>query len=123
MPPPVFEDNGLYWVAAETVGSCKYGDHVPGVAAVPVDGGKSVHTMAGGALIFVACIRGRDRPAFLRRPSGWDLRATQTVVDGAGKAEASLKDVVEKCREEPVSWQLQDLARPSGVCNISWSRG
>ena len=102
--PPARPGPGIA-VPAE-IGGYKYGDLVPGVVAAPIDGGKSVHTLAGGALVFVSCIRGRDRPSFLRRPGGWDPRTVQMAVDGSGKAETSLKDVVEKCFEKPVGWQL-----------------
>ncbi|CAE7239903.1 unnamed protein product [Symbiodinium sp. CCMP2592] len=94
------------WVAAEASGGYKFGDIVQGVNVAAADGAKAVHMTAPGASLFVACIRGRDRDAFLRRPGGWDLRTVERVAEELGRSEAPLKDVVSQCLESPVQWGL-----------------
>ncbi|CAE7615478.1 unnamed protein product [Symbiodinium sp. CCMP2592] len=94
------------WVAAEASGGYKFGDIVQGVNVAAADGAKAVHMTAPGASLFVACIRVRDRDAFLRRPGGWDLRTVERVAEELGRSEAPLKDVVSQCLESPVQWGL-----------------
>ncbi|CAE7232165.1 unnamed protein product, partial [Symbiodinium sp. CCMP2592] len=106
------------WVAAEASGGYKFGDIVQGVNVAAADGAKAVHMTAPGASLFVACIRGRDRDAFLRRPGGWDLRTVERVAEELGRSEAPLKDVVSQCFESPVdssAWGIQEHWQLSNV--------
>ncbi|CAE7713929.1 unnamed protein product [Symbiodinium sp. CCMP2592] len=105
-PVGAADPDDLCWVAAEAAGGYKFGDIVQGVNVAAADGAKAVHTTAPGASLFVACIRGRDRDAFLRRPGGWDLRTVERVAEELGRSEAPLKDVVSQCSESPVQWGL-----------------
>ena len=65
---PAIDADTLYWFAAESAGEYKYGDTVVGVAVAVADGAKAVHPTANGGQLFIACLRGRDLDAFLRRP-------------------------------------------------------
>lgn len=96
----------LYWVAAEAMGDVKFGDQVPGVAQPVVKGSKAVHTLGDGSSLFVECIDGGDRVAFLQRPSKCDPRIVVQEVDALGKADCSLKEVAKKFVEIDVDWNL-----------------
>ena len=104
--PVIFDENTLYWVAAETLGAVKYGDAVAAVAAAASEGAKAVQRLAGGENLFVHCIRGRDRASFLRKPGGMDPRTLEVHLDGLGKPEISLKDLSTRCSEEKAQWSL-----------------
>ena len=105
-PGAAADPEDLCWVAAEAARGLKYGDLVQGVNEAAVDGAKAVHVTAAGTRVFVACIRSRDRAAFLRIPGGWDHRIVERVGDECGRSEAPLKDVVKLCSEVPVQWGL-----------------
>ena len=58
-----------------------------------VEGAKAVHTLSRGSQIFVECVLGSKRKAFLRRPEGWEQRAVEQQLDAAGRPECSLKEL------------------------------
>lgn len=96
----------LYWVAAEKVGSVKFGDVVQHVAAIQADGAKAVHVLPDGASIFVQCIDGGQHKKFMQRASGYDPRIVGQEYDALGKPECSLKDVSAKFEEISMQWNL-----------------
>ena len=96
----------LYWVAAEKVGSVKFGDVVQHVAATQADGAKAVHVLPDGASIFVQCIDGGQHKKFMQRASDYDPRIVGQEYDALGKPERSLKDVSAKFEEISMQWNL-----------------
>lgn len=96
----------LRWLAAETLGDYAYGAEVDGVAAVLARGAKSIHTLAGGTLLFVECVDGADVEEFLSRPGQNDFRTLKISHNVMGEPEITLKDLSMRCKEVPVKWVL-----------------
>jgi len=96
----------LYWVAAEQKGATKFGDRVQGVNDALVDGAKAVHILADGGSLFVECMYGEKIREYKKRPASWDVRIVPLTYDAMGKAECSLKDVVQQCSEVDMNWTL-----------------
>ncbi len=101
-----FQAGSLYWVAAESVGDIRYGDHVSAVNQPLVKGSKRVHSIPGGGEVFVECIDGGERAQHLQKPAEWDHRVLGQEIDALGKPDCSLKDVAKKAREQEVTWVL-----------------
>ena len=103
---PVFEAGTLCWLAAECVGGYRYGDAVAGVVAAAAAGVKSVHALPAGGSIFVECVRGDGRDAFLRRAGLNDPRTLGLVLDMMGRPETTLKDAAQLSIEKKMGWTL-----------------
>lgn len=94
------------WVAAESVGTTKYGDVIQGVLAVANRGAKTVHTMPDGQQIFCMCVRADDIETFNARPSACDPRIVRVRMNAVGTPERPLAEIVAETREFRVSWKL-----------------
>lgn len=101
-----FQAGTLYWVAADSAGDFRYGDHISAVSQPLVKGSKFVHSISGVGEIFVECIDGGERAQHLQKPASWDHRVLGQEIDALGKPDCSLKDVAKKAKEHEVSWVL-----------------
>jgi hypothetical protein len=105
-PPAVGPAPTLKWYACCSGGGAAYGSVVAGVLTPAVDGGRALHSMPDGTVLFVECVDDANLTLFQQRPASWDMRLLPQVLSGLGVPERTLGSAVASSREEVVLWKL-----------------
>ena len=105
------------WVAAESVGSVKYGQVMSQVNAAAVVGAKTVHTMADNTTVFCMCIDQTTVDDFNGRPSKCDSRIVPVKLNALKTPERPLAEVVALGVQHDMKWKISGPRTSKWCCN------
>lgn len=94
------------WLAAETVGSVKYGDVIQGVAIAATVGARTIHGLPDGQQVFCIGVSQGQVEDFNARPSSCDARIVKIKNNAVGTPERPLAEIIAETKEYRVGWKL-----------------